>query len=602
MIGLPDFASGAMENWGLVTYRSKLLYVEKSTSNVILEQIAGTVCHELAHQWFGNLVTMEWWTDLWLNEGFATWAGTMALNKAFPDWNVWESFITDDFNRALDLDRLDNSHPIEVKVNKASEVGEIFDAISYSKGASVIRMLVNLLSEEVFRTGIVNYLKKYKYSNANTSVLWSELSKASGIDVTNMMTSWTGRAGFPLVKVEKNGDNTYTATQRRFGSESGTIWQFSIDAIKNIENPYENIIKHTLDKQSIQFSLKSNWFKLNTNCHNLCITQYPHSILAGLKSAVYNKILSPIDRSELLHNLFTLAEAGHESITTVLNFMVSYREEDSLIVIQNMLEKLTNVEIVWNNNKAVLKNIHRIELNLLKFVYEKLGWTAIQGEMHNDMILRRLVISKLGMLGYTPVLKKGREMFNNLMSDNLSVIPDLIKPVLTMCVKYGTTKDYNKVKHLYESSTVDEIKSDCMIAMGCVHRDDIADCMNYVFKSGKIRMQDMYSPVMCLSTGDNAMVVWRYITHHWNIITDILKGGNFLFSRIICAPIRHVSKESDINKIISFLLSKKHDIKDITRSINQELEGSINKIKWYERDNQQLENFIHKLHLKIIEK
>ena len=599
MIGLPDFASGAMENWGLVTYRSKLLYVEKSTSNVTLEQIAGVVCHELAHQWFGNLVTMEWWTDLWLNEGFATWVGTMALNKAFPSWNVWESFITDDFNRALDLDRLDNSHPIEVAINKASEAREIFDAISYSKGASVIRMLVNLLGEEIFRKGVVNYLKKYIYSNANTSALWEELSQTSGVDVTNMMNNWTGSAGFPLVKVEKNGGNNYTATQKQFGKDSDTVWQFSIDAIKNIENPYENIVKYTVDKQSVTFSLKSEWFKLNTNCHNLCITQYPHSILSGLKSAVYNKILSPIDRSELLHNLFTLSEAGHESITTVLNFMVSYRKEDSLIVIQNMLEKLANVEITWNNNKKVLRHIHSIELNLLKFAYEKLGWNMIPGEVHNDMVLRRLVISKLGMLGYTPVLKKGRVMFNNLMNDNSSVVPDLIKPILTMCVKHGKTREFNKVKHLYESSAVEEIRSDCMVAMGCVNKDLVHECMDYVFKSGKIRMQDMYSPVMCLSMGDNAMVVWQYITHHWDIITDMLKSGNFLFSHIICAPIKHLSKEPDINKIISFLTSKRHDIQHITRSINQELESTVNNIKWYNRDNENLEKFIHKLKLKL---
>lgn len=595
MIGLPDFASGAMENWGLVTYRSKLLYVEETTSKVILEQIASVICHELAHQWFGNLVTMQWWTDLWLNEGFATWVGTMALDKAFPKWNVWESFITDDFNRALDLDRLYNSHPIEVTVNKASEVGEIFDAISYSKGASVIRMLVNILGENIFRKGIINYLNKYKYSNATTYDLWEELSNASGKNVGNMMNNWTKYPGFPLIKIEEVGNNNYVATQRRFGEYDNTMWQFSGDIISNIKNPYTNSVKYTIDDKSTTFSLTSKWFKLNPNCHNLCVTQYPHSILVGLKSAVLSKILSPIDRSELLYNLFMLAEAGYESLTDVLNFVVAYRNEDSLIVIQNMLDKFSSVTIAWNSNKNVLNFINSVQLNLLIYAYKKLGWNEIHGELHSDTVLRRIVISKLGMLGYTPVLNKGQRMFNNFMNNNHSLSADLIKPVLTMCVKHGTIKEYNQVKKLYELSTAEEIKNNCMIAMGCVNKNLVENAMDYIFKSGKIRMQDMYTPIIYLSTGDNTMIVWKYITQNWNMITKMLKGGNFLFSRIICAPIRNVSREDDLSDITSFLSLNKNDVKNVKRSINQELERVCNNINWYNRDNTTLEKFIGKL-------
>jgi aminopeptidase N len=290
-----------------------------------------------------------------------------------------------------------------------------------------------------------------------------------------------------------------------------------------------------------------------------------------------------------------LSEAGYESLTNVLNFVVVYRNEDSLIVIQNMLDKFSNVTITWNSNKKVLDFINYVQLNLLKYAYKKLGWNELHGEPHSDTVLRRIVISKLGMLGYTPVLNKGRQMFNHLMNNNNSFSADLIKPVLTMCVKYGTIKEYNQVKKLYELSTTEEIKNNCMVAIGCVNKNLVENAMDYIFKSGKIRMQDMYTPIIYLSMNDNTMSVWKYITQNWNMITKMLKGGNFLFSRIICAPIRNVSSEVDLSEITSFISLNKNDIKNIKRSINQELERVRNNINWYNRDNKTLDTFIDKL-------
>lgn len=171
MIAIPDFAAGAMENWGLVTYRQvSLLYDREHSTTKVMQHIAYIVAHELAHQWFGNLVTMEWWTHLWLNEGFATWVGWRAVDHLFPEWHIWTQFITNEANRGLELDSLKSSHPIEVDIMRASEIDEIFDAISYAKGACVIRMLVAYLTELGFQTGVQAYLKAYQYSNAQTQV------------------------------------------------------------------------------------------------------------------------------------------------------------------------------------------------------------------------------------------------------------------------------------------------------------------------------------------------------------------------------------------------------------------------------------------------
>ncbi|KAM3274990.1 hypothetical protein ACQJBY_043768 [Aegilops geniculata] len=207
MVAIPDFAAGAMENYGLVTYREvALLFDDKSSSASSKQNIAITVAHELAHQWFGNLVTMEWWTHLWLNEGFATWMSHLAVDSFFSQWNIWAQFL-DRTTTALRLDSLEASHPIEVEIHHASEVDQIFDAISYDKGASVIRMLQSYLGAERFQKAMASYMKKYAYSNAKTEDLWAVLEKETGEPVKDLMTTWTKQKGYPVINAKIKGND-----------------------------------------------------------------------------------------------------------------------------------------------------------------------------------------------------------------------------------------------------------------------------------------------------------------------------------------------------------------------------------------------------------
>ena len=192
LIAIPDFAAGAMENWGAVTYRETAVLVDPlETSTHNKQWVALVIAHELAHQWFGNLVTMEWWTHLWLNEGFASYMEYVAIDKLFPKWKVWTQFIFIEQGRGLSLDGLKNSHAIEIDVNHPAEISEIFDAVSYSKGASVIRMLAEYLGENNFRKGLKHYLEKHAYKNASTNDLWDAFEKVSDKPVKRIMTNWT---------------------------------------------------------------------------------------------------------------------------------------------------------------------------------------------------------------------------------------------------------------------------------------------------------------------------------------------------------------------------------------------------------------------------
>eukprot|EP01094_Clydonella_sp_ATCC50884_P017334 TRINITY_DN2999_c0_g1_i1.p1 TRINITY_DN2999_c0_g1~~TRINITY_DN2999_c0_g1_i1.p1 ORF type:complete len:463 (-),score=132.41 TRINITY_DN2999_c0_g1_i1:21-1409(-) len=240
MVAISDFSAGAMENWGLVTYRETALLIDSATSGVSNKQrVAYVVAHELAHQWFGNLVTMEWWKELWLNEGFATWVGNLAVDHLFPAWDIWTKFSSDYFARAQQLDSLRSSHPIEVEVYSSDEINEIFDAISYCKGAAIIRMIASVLGLDAFKKGLQIYLKRHQYGNAVTDDLWQALQESSGVDVKSLMDVWTKHTGYPVLHAALSSATTLHVRQHRFlssgegegGEDDKTIWRCSVPAL-----------------------------------------------------------------------------------------------------------------------------------------------------------------------------------------------------------------------------------------------------------------------------------------------------------------------------------------------------------------------------------
>src|SRR3989344_3995235 len=244
MIAIPDFSAGAMENWGAITYRESALLVDAGNSSTQNRQwVALVIAHEIAHQWFGNLVTMEWWTHLWLNEGFASYIESLAVDHIFPKWDIWTQFVYSDLSQAMSLDSLKNTHAIEVEVHHPSEIGEIFDAVSYSKGASVIRMIADYLGEKDFRDGLRHYLKKHHYGNASTKDLWLALEHVSDKPVRSIMDNWTSKPGFPVVIIE-NDRQKIRLTQSRFFSSSiakksskdKTIWKVPINIKRESKN------------------------------------------------------------------------------------------------------------------------------------------------------------------------------------------------------------------------------------------------------------------------------------------------------------------------------------------------------------------------------
>ncbi len=279
-----------MENWGLITYRTTaVLFDEKASDAKYKNRIAYVVAHELAHQWFGNLVTMDWWNELWLNEGFATWVGWLATDKIHPDWHVWPQFVSEGMQTAFTLDSLRSSHPIEVPVKDALDVDQIFDAISYLKGSSVIRMLAAHLGQEIFLKGVSNYLKAHTYSNARTNDLWSALSEASGQDVQALMDPWILKMGFPVVTVgEEPGQisvkqSRYLSTGDVKAEDNSTTWWVPLGLEGKAGSKAVTSIALT-KKEDIVREIDDSFYKINKDTAGFYRTNYPPARLAKLGS------------------------------------------------------------------------------------------------------------------------------------------------------------------------------------------------------------------------------------------------------------------------------------------------------------------------------
>ncbi|KAF8388770.1 hypothetical protein HHK36_025450 [Tetracentron sinense] len=398
MVAIPDFSAGAMENYGLVTYRdTALLYDDQHSAAVNKQWVAIVVAHELAHQWFGNLVTMEWWTHLWLNEGFATWVSYLATDSLFPQWKIWTQFL-DETTEGLRLDGLAESHPIEVEISHAGDIDEIFDAISYNKGASIIRMLQSYLVKDgvgitlycsvtakyrilfpennfvygnavnpgipgfVMRS-LASYMKRYACSNAKTEDLWAVLEEESGEPVNMLMNSWTKQKGYPVVSV-KVKDKKLEFDQSQFlssGSHGDGQWIVPItlccgsyDARKNFllrtQSETPDIMeflgclsaKDSLMETGNQGKCDKNnagctWIKLNVDQTGFYRVKYDDDLAARLRYAIENNYLSATDRFGILDDSYALCMACQQSLSSLFTLMSAYREELDYTVLSQMI-------------------------------------------------------------------------------------------------------------------------------------------------------------------------------------------------------------------------------------------------------------------------
>lgn len=591
MIGIPDFAAGAMENWGLVTYRTKYLLYDKGVSSLKMKSlVAVVVAHELAHMWFGNLVTMDWWNDLWLNEGFATWMEYNAADKFYPEFHIMEDFMTSQYLPTFSLDELDTSHPIEATINKASEVDEIFDTISYAKGASVIRMLVSHIGDVPFQEGIREYIRRFQYKNATTDDLWNTLSEVTGIDVKNIMNSWTKKQGYPIVSVNVNDDKISFNQSQYFASgpkldniSTNNIWSLPLNIYK-LDN---NIKKITMNTKSLEIDDTGECIKVNCGQVGIYRTMYSDDLLNRLKQPFQNKELSVIDRGDIITNLFSFGTSGYNSVVSALDFCKDINESE-LYVLREIIHGHKQVMNLCFNDKYIYNTVRTQLLNILSPLIKNMGFDKLTNDDYHKHSTRCLVINTLGMLEDEHV---STEVCNRVQLQEFD--PDQRCGFMSIYVRNGAQKQFAYILYKYEHSQSNEEKVDMLKALGTTKDKTLAQsALDFALKSGKVRSQDTY--IMFYSIAVNkylANFAWEYTRNNWNIIKKTFEGNLSMMGSIISYSLLSLGTSEDIENATTFINNNNEDVLTFKNKLQQSIEKVTKSISWRERDYQNIKHW-----------
>jgi len=588
MIAIPDFESGAMENWGAVTYRETALLVDDEHTSIQNKQwVALVVAHELAHQWFGNLVTMHWWTDLWLNEGFASYIEYLAVDHIFPEWKIWDQFLNVDMAAAYRLDALKNSHPIEIEVHHPDEISEIFDMVSYAKGATVIRMLADYLGEENFRNGLRHYLKKHNYKNTKTIDLWESLEKISKKPVSKIMKNWTGKTGYPLISVERNKDKTILKQERFFISrisakenKENTIWQVPVIYQQN-----EKIEKILLDKKKIILDQKIG--KINTGEGVLLRAKYSPEILNELKEQILNKKMAVHDRLGIIRDLFALAEGGYIETKNVLDFSLAYQNESEYIV---WVELASGINKIYNliDEENFAEDYKKYALSLFKPLVEKVSFEKKGKENNLDILLRNIAIGNSAFYGDKKTIKRAVEIFKN--RDKNKIDADIRGVIYNIVAHNGNQSSWDNFIKLYKKEEMHEEKDRLAHALTNFKDKSLVEKTLEFIISKEVRDQD--APHLIASLWNKSYsrnLTYKFIKKNWPIFLKKYGLGGHFLSRML-SPIASHKKSSKAKDIKNFFTKNKAP--GAERMLEQGLEKIYSNEIWLKTSKNEIKSWL----------
>ncbi|KAJ8480322.1 hypothetical protein OPV22_024049 [Ensete ventricosum] len=593
MVAIPDFAAGAMENYGLVTYReTALLFDDRHSAASNRQRVAVVVAHELAHQWFGNLVTMEWWTHLWLNEGFATWVSYLATDSLFPEWKVWTQFL-DETTMGLRLDALAESHPIEVDINHASEIDEIFDAISYKKGASVIRMLQSYLGAECFQRSLASYIKKFACSNAKTEDLWAVLEEESGEPVKMLMNSWTKQKGYPVVSAKVNNGNLQLE-QTQFlssGCEGNGQWIVPITlCCGSYASQKKFLLKTKSEKLDVpelfnpenQKISGSVWIKFNVDQAGFYRVKYDDELAAGLRHAIEANQLSPTDRFGVLDDSFALCLACKQTLSSLLSLMASFSQEDEYTVLSQMIAiSYKIISTAADATPELLADIKQFLINLLWHSTEKVGWDPKSNEGHLDAMLRGELLTSLAELGHDITIKEAVRRFYAFLDDrNTSLLPPDIRKAAYVAVLQTVNSSnklgYESLLRVYRETDLSQEKGRILSALASGSDPAVVlDALNFLLSS-EVRNQDAVYGLAGISK-EGRDVAWVWLKENWDHISKTW-GSGFLITRFISSIVSPFNSDEKANEIEEFFASRTKP--SIARTVKQSIERVRNNAKW----------------------
>ncbi|XP_071539736.1 aminopeptidase N-like isoform X8 [Panulirus ornatus] len=610
MIAIPDFSAGAMENWGLITYRETDMLLNPVASGASsMEFVTVVVAHELAHQWFGNLVTPKWWTDIWLNEGFATYVGTLGVNHIGPTWQSMEQFVSGDLQDVLALDCLQSSHPISVPVGHPDEINQIFDSISYSKGASIIRMMSNFLTEATFRKGLTNYLSNLAYGNAEQDDLWQFLSEAgheeatlpADLTVKMVMDTWTLQMGYPVVKVVRNG-TLATLTQERFLLIKNENWTDSHDykwwipltyttqENPNFESTPPDVWMKDSESQIMISSLPSqeHWVIFNVQETGFYRVNYDDDnwnlLIKQLNTN--HTLIHVVNRAQIIDDALDLAQAGQLSYNTALNVNVYLRNETEYVPWESALSNLEYLEMMFTRS-AGYGALKSYLLAILTPLYDSVGFEDNLNDPLLEQYKRVEALSWACNLDYQDCVHNSVSLFQQWMDNpaNRSIIsPNLMTTVCCTAIAAGGEEEWNFAWNQYLTSNVGAEKNKLLVALGCSREIWILSRyldMSFTEDSG-IRKQDAHTVFGSVARNDVGRdLAWNYVREEWEKISNYFGSFTTLGDLVKTVAYEFNTKQE---KYELELFREEHagELETAKRAVDQAIERTTNNIAWME--------------------
>ncbi|RDL38483.1 Metalloproteases (Zincins), catalytic [Venustampulla echinocandica] len=588
LLAVHEFSHGAMENWGLVTYRTTaVLFDEKTSEARFKNRVAYVVAHELAHQWFGNLVTMDWWSELWLNEGFATWVGWLAIDHIHPDWNVWPQFVAEGMQTAFTLDSLRSSHPIEVPVRDGLEVDQIFDAISYQKGSAVIRMLAAHLGRETFLKGVSNYLKSHAYGNATTNDLWSALSEASGQDVNGLIDNWIRKVGFPVVTVaEEPGQislkqSRYLSTGDVKPEEDTTTWWVPLGLEGKAGAQGVTSIGLT-DKETVIRDIDDSFYKINKDNAGFYRTNYPPARLAKLGTQIDR--LSTADKIGVIGDAGALAFSGQATTAGLLAFVEGLQSESNYLVWSQVLSSLGTVKSVFAENEEISEGLKKFALTLITPAVEKIGWEPSPNEDYLTGQLRTLLILTAGLNGHEGITSEAQRRFELYMNgnDKTAIPSNLRSAIFGISMRHGDKSEYQALKKEWQTTTSIDGKEISLRAMGRLRNLELLpDYLDFIFTT--VATQDKHTGAMALAANSETRdPLWKYIQENFDTIYASLSKNMVVLDRFLKVSLQKFNGK-EVEQEISIFFEPK-DNRGYDRTLNVIRDTILSRAAYKERD------------------
>ncbi|XP_037385675.1 endoplasmic reticulum aminopeptidase 1 [Talpa occidentalis] len=634
LAAIPDFQAGAMENWGLTTYReSALLFdAEKSSASSKLG-ITMTVSHELAHQWFGNLVTMEWWNDLWLNEGFAKFMEYVSLLVTHPELKVEDYFLGKCFS-AMEVDALNSSHPVSIPVETPAQIREIFDEVSYEKGACILNMLRDYLSADAFKSGIVQYLQKYSYKNTKNEDLWNSMAsicpsdgtqgmegfcsrgqhssstshwRQEGVDVKTMMNTWTLQKGFPLITITMRGKNVHMKQEHYMkgaddASETGYLWHVPLTFITSKSDSVQRFLLKTKTDVLI-LPEEVEWIKFNVGMNGYYIVHYEDDgwdSLTGLLKGTHTAISSN-DRASLINNAFQLVSIGKLSIEKALDLALYLKHETEIMpVFQGLNELIPMYKLMEKRDMDEVETQFKAFLiSLLRDLIDKQTWTD-EGSVSERMLRSQLLLLAC-VRKYQPCVQRAEGYFRKWKeaNGNLSLPNDVTMAVFVVGAQdpEGWEFLFNKYQSSLSSSEKNQIESALCISQD---KEKLQWLLDQSFKGDIIKTQEF--PDILSTIGRNRVgypLAWKFLRENWNKLVQKFDLGSSSISYMVMGTTNQFSTRARLEEVKEFFSSLKENGSQL-RCVQQTIETIEENIRWMDKNFDKIRMWLQNKKLELL--